>query len=193
METFAVQTLYDKYGRELYARAAADPAFSAAISELAAAIRHELEQEGPRVAKLLTRKQNLNSYLQGHSHALLACLLEAALRPDADTLAATDPDFAAVRLGALFHLAFDGGLLQLPAQTSQALPDLRGEGHGRPVRHRDASVPGLPGHVPPDRRQDAHPVERGRRDRRTGPRRRLPGQPRVKVATAKGTPCLRAR
>ncbi|MFD9950329.1 hypothetical protein ACFWYW_56630 [Nonomuraea sp. NPDC059023] len=42
---------------------------------------------------------------------MLDVLLEQALRPGA---AATDPDFAAVRLGALFQLAFDGGLLRLP-------------------------------------------------------------------------------
>lgn len=30
-ETFAVRRLYERYGREIYARAAADPAFSEAI------------------------------------------------------------------------------------------------------------------------------------------------------------------
>ncbi len=115
MEMFAVQRLYDRYGQEIYARAAADPAFSAAISEEVAGLR-ELDDSEPRLSKLLAGKRGkaaLNSYLLGHTHAILACLLEAAVRPDARTPAAGDPDFAAVRLGALFHLAFDGGLLQL--------------------------------------------------------------------------------
>ncbi|MEV0238144.1 hypothetical protein [Nonomuraea sp. NPDC050786] len=68
---FAVQRLYDRYGHEIYARAATDPAFSAAISDLAASMREELDQEGPRVAKLLIRKTTLNFYLLGHAHAVL--------------------------------------------------------------------------------------------------------------------------
>lgn len=102
---------------------AADPAFSAAISDLVALMGEELQQEGPRVAKLLTNKTSLDFYLLGHIHAVLEYLLEAAMRPDdATSLAATDPDFAAVRLGALFHLAFDGGLLQLPAASGADVP-----------------------------------------------------------------------
>ncbi|MGW2150511.1 hypothetical protein ACWCOT_39815 [Nonomuraea bangladeshensis] len=82
---------------------------------MAALIREDLEREGPRVAKLLTDKMGLSYSLLGHTHAVLARLLEVAVRPDALTPAAVDPDFAAVRLGAMFHLAFDGGLLQLPS------------------------------------------------------------------------------
>ncbi|MEV0237821.1 hypothetical protein [Nonomuraea sp. NPDC050786] len=117
LKVFAVQRLYDRYGHEIYARAAADPVFSAEVSDLAASFREELEQEAPRAAKLLAHKTTLHFYLLGHAHAVLDLLLEAAIRPDDPTSpAATDPDFAAKRLGALFHLAFDGGLLQLPAQ-----------------------------------------------------------------------------
>lgn len=117
LEVFAVQTLYDQYGGEIYARAATDPAFSAAISEQVAELREQGDSE-PQLSKMLAGRNGktaLNFYLLGHAHAVLACLLEAAVRPDAGTPAAVDPDFAAVRLGALFHLAFDGGLLQLPA------------------------------------------------------------------------------
>ncbi|MEV4176925.1 hypothetical protein [Nonomuraea sp. NPDC049709] len=114
LEMFAVQVLYERYGREIYARAAVDAAFSTAVSDLAAEIREDLKHDGPPMARLLTDKTALTYYLLGHSHAVLAGLLEAALRPDASTPAAVDPDFAAVRLGAMFHLAFDGGLLQLP-------------------------------------------------------------------------------
>jgi hypothetical protein len=58
-----------------------------------------------------------------HIHAILDCPLEAAMRPDdATSLAATARDFAAVRLGALFHLAFDGGQLQLPAASGADVP-----------------------------------------------------------------------
>jgi hypothetical protein len=117
---FAVQVLYDRYGRDIYARATADAAFSAAVSDLAAEIRQDLMHEGQRVAKLLTDKTALTYYLLGHTHAVLACLLEAAVRPDASTPATVDSDFAAVRLGAMFHLAFDGGLLRLPAQGGDA-------------------------------------------------------------------------
>lgn len=47
---------------------------------------------------------------------MLDGMLEVAVRPGAPTsLAAVDPDFAAVRLGAMFHLAVDGGLLRLPS------------------------------------------------------------------------------
>ncbi|MFB4274593.1 DUF6401 family natural product biosynthesis protein [Nonomuraea sp. MTCD27] len=113
---FAVQVLYQQYGQDIYARAAVDAAFSTAVTDLAAEIREDLKNAGPRMAKLLTDKTALTYYLLGHSHAVLAGLLEAAVRPDASTPAAVDPDFAAVRLGAMFHLAFDGGLLQLPAQ-----------------------------------------------------------------------------
>ncbi|MFI7452808.1 hypothetical protein ACIBQX_35350 [Nonomuraea sp. NPDC049714] len=42
-----MQKLYDRYGREIYERAAADPAFSAAISDLVALMGEELPQEGP--------------------------------------------------------------------------------------------------------------------------------------------------
>ncbi|MEU4332086.1 hypothetical protein [Nonomuraea dietziae] len=58
----------------------------------------------------------MNFYLLGQTHAVLDRLLEAAVRPEARTLTAVDPDYVAVRLGALFHLAFDGGLLQVPAR-----------------------------------------------------------------------------
>ncbi len=114
-DLFSIQALYDRYGREIYARAAVDEAFSAAISDMAASIREDLEREGPRVARLLTDKTGLSYFLLGHTHAVLARLLEVAVRPDALTPAVVDPDFAAVRLGALFHLAFDGGLLRLPS------------------------------------------------------------------------------
>ncbi|MDX3109665.1 hypothetical protein ACIBO5_52465 [Nonomuraea angiospora] len=118
VETFAVRTLYDQFGREIYARAAADAAFSAAISEQVAELR-ELGEGDPQLSKILSGasgKVALDFYLLGHTHAVLTYLLEAALRPDAHTPASVDPDFAAVRLGVVFHLAFDGGLLQLPAQ-----------------------------------------------------------------------------
>jgi hypothetical protein len=115
-----LKKLCEQYGRDIYARAAVDAAFSAAISDLAAEIREDLKQEGPRVAKLLTNKTSLTFYLLGHTQAVLASLLEAAVRPDASTPAAVDPDFAALRLGALFQLAFDGGLLQLLAQGGDA-------------------------------------------------------------------------
>jgi hypothetical protein len=113
LDMFGMQALYDQYGPDIYARAAADPAFSAAISDLVAEIHKELKQDGPRTAKLLTNKTSLNYYLLGHTHALLAGLLQSALRPEAPRPAAGDPDFVAVHLGALFHLAFDGGLLRL--------------------------------------------------------------------------------
>ncbi|MFI9842259.1 hypothetical protein ACIHFD_34855 [Nonomuraea sp. NPDC051941] len=77
-----------------------------AISDLAGSMREDLEHEGPRVAKLLTHKTTLHFYLLDHTHAVLDRLLEAA-----------------IRLGALFHMAFDGGLLQLPAH---------GDGSGAP-------------------------------------------------------------
>ncbi len=73
-----MQTLYDQYGRDIYARAAVDAAFSAAISDLAAEIREDLKREGPRVGKLLTDKTALTFYLMGHTHVVLACLLETA-------------------------------------------------------------------------------------------------------------------
>ncbi|GAA3606183.1 hypothetical protein GCM10022419_108800 [Nonomuraea rosea] len=49
------------------------------------------------MAKLLTDKTAPTYCLLGHTHAVLACLLEAAVRPDAPTPAAIDPDFATVR------------------------------------------------------------------------------------------------
>ncbi|PZG19942.1 DUF6401 family natural product biosynthesis protein [Nonomuraea aridisoli] len=117
LELFAVQRLYALYGHDVYARAAADPGFSAAISDHVAWIREDLERGGPRTAGLLSRKTTLNAYLLGHAHAVVDCLVEAAMRPGGESPAAADPDFVAVRLGAMFHLAFDGGLLRLPAQA----------------------------------------------------------------------------
>ncbi|MEV4080267.1 hypothetical protein AB0J43_08260 [Nonomuraea fuscirosea] len=114
LDLFSVQALYDRYGRAIYARAAADAAFSAAISDMVATIQESPQQKGPRVAKLLTDKTGLTFYLLGHTHTVLASLLDASVRPDSPSPASADPDFAVIRLGALFHLAFDGGLLQLP-------------------------------------------------------------------------------
>ena len=79
----------------------------------------DLEQSEPRLSKTFAGKAGktaLNFYLLGHAHAMLDGMLEVAVRPGAPTsLAAVDPDFAAVRLGAMFHLAVDGGLLRLPS------------------------------------------------------------------------------
>ncbi|MEU6786817.1 hypothetical protein ABZ912_47140 [Nonomuraea angiospora] len=94
-----------------------------AISDLAGSMREDLEHEGPRVAKLLTHKTTLHFYLLDHTHAVLDRLLEEAISPGDPTSLATAPDFAATRLGALFHMAFDGGRLQPPAH---------GDGSGAP-------------------------------------------------------------
>ena len=68
------------------------------------------------MAKLLTDKTALTYYLLGHTHAALARLLEVRDRSGCFDARHGRPRLAAVRLGAMFHLAFDGGLLQLPAQ-----------------------------------------------------------------------------
>ncbi|MEV8636674.1 hypothetical protein AB0395_34030 [Streptosporangium sp. NPDC051023] len=59
----------------------------------------------------------MNGYLLGHAHALLQDLLEAAVEAEASGTPATmgDRDSVMVRLGALFQLAFDEGLLTLRA------------------------------------------------------------------------------
>lgn len=113
-ETFAVQALYRRYGQRIYARAAADPAFSAAIASQEEAIREEMLRIPRRWTKV-TRKAALNGYLLGHAHALLQELLEAAVDAEASGTSATltGGDWVMVRLGALFQLAFAEGLLTL--------------------------------------------------------------------------------
>ncbi|MFG6200022.1 hypothetical protein [Nonomuraea sp. JJY05] len=134
---FAVRTLYDQFGREIYARAAADPTFSAAISAQVAELR-ELEESEPQLSKLLSGKSGkvaLDFYLLGDTHAVLTGLLEAALRPDARTPASVDPDFAAVRLGAVFPLAFDGGRPLRPPLPDDRCSTARPGTQRRPGHH----------------------------------------------------------
>ncbi|RCG17277.1 hypothetical protein DQ384_39820 [Sphaerisporangium album] len=113
--TFAVQTLYRRYGQHIYARAAADPAFSEVIAARAEASRNLL-REHPLPGRPGTHLQRmaLCGYLLGQTHALLQELLDAAMDEDGGSSAGTlDGDSASVRLGAMFQLAFDAGLLKL--------------------------------------------------------------------------------
>jgi hypothetical protein len=114
--------LYERYGREIYARAAADPAFSEANAALVAEIRR-MQREEPR-AKRLGKGQALNAFLLGYAHALLMELLDAAVRtddgPGGPSSPADDGTWAAIRLGAMFQMAFDGGLLKLAPPAADA-------------------------------------------------------------------------
>ncbi|MFC7387165.1 hypothetical protein [Sphaerisporangium rhizosphaerae] len=112
-DAFAVQTLYRRYGQHIYARAAADPAFSEAIAARLEAMRNLLrEQPLPRVSGTRTEQMMMCGYLLGQTHALLQNLLDAAVSED-DGSSTRTPDTVPVQLGAMFQLAFDAGLLKL--------------------------------------------------------------------------------
>ncbi|MFI6889938.1 hypothetical protein [Streptosporangium canum] len=117
-QAFAVRELYRRYGQRIYARAAADPAFSAAIAAREAAIRDLLREDPlPRMPGRRAEKMGLNFYLLGQTHALLQDLLDAAIDSEDDASPALSGrgDSVSVRMGAMFQLAFDGGLLTLEA------------------------------------------------------------------------------
>jgi hypothetical protein len=108
-ETFAIQTLYARHGQQIYARAAADPSFSTAIAAEVSHLRTVL-QENPMPAP---SRQVTESYLLGLAHGTLMGLLDVSLTSDSNMDGIREA--VAVRLGAMFQLGFDEGLLQLTA------------------------------------------------------------------------------
>jgi hypothetical protein len=114
MRAVAVQTLYDRYGADLYARAAADPALGAAIAEYAEAMRAMMEEAEPgeRPAGPL----DWQAYLMRHTHALLIRLLDDAVEAGlTERPGAVDGREVLAELGALFQLGFDHGLIRIAA------------------------------------------------------------------------------
>lgn len=114
--SFAVQTLYDRYGTQIYQKVAGDPAFAAAVDALARATREDLLACPDFPDKSLHDPTAMHAYLLGFAHGVLDRLLERAVQAELG-----EPDSGpceiAVSLGALFQLGFDARLIKMTLAT----------------------------------------------------------------------------
>jgi hypothetical protein len=110
----SLEFLYTRFGRDILAQAAADPALSEAIAREVFVLDRAMEAE-----ELPPDPAALQAFLAGYGQGVVD---SAVIRPDLvarDTSCGSDYPSSVVRLGALTQRAFAGGLLTMspPAES----------------------------------------------------------------------------